>query len=142
MRKYLRSLLFGLSVAGSLAALGVPASAGSYYRDRYVGHAYHGSHSNVWYTSSCCYRKIVRHVRSVRYVRIHRHRAYYRRGYRRYYGDGYYVRPYRTHYHYRRPYVVRNVGYYDSVSQACYWTRVRVDDGRGGWVWGRERICN
>ena len=78
-------------------------------------------------------------------------------GYRSgYYDDGYYRRSYRSSYYdngyrygsYERPY--RSYGYYDAgysgySGYSGYYGyggcgRVRVADGRGGWVWSR-RAC-
>jgi hypothetical protein len=164
-------------VLACLALIATPASAGDYYggggyygdsyrgygdgyyRSRYSGNGYYRSrysddgyyrprHRNVWYSSNCCYRKLVRHERSVRYVRedYGYRSSYYDGGYsRRSYRSGYYERPsYRQRYYsdyYQRPYRsyrYSNAGYlsYDN----CYGGRVRVADGRGGWVWGR-RVC-
>ena len=86
-----------------------PASAGEYYNGYYP--RYRG---NVWYSSDCCYKKIVRHVREVRYVRTWPVRRYgccgpdygprYGYGPYRPYREGYYApyRPYREGY-YGRP---------------------------------------
>lgn len=143
MRSHLKLVLLVLSAVALFATLTLPAAAGDYYyRHGYAGGAYYGGHTRVWYSSSCCYRRIVRHVKSVRYVPVYRHRAYYH-GYGRYYGHSYYLRPYRAHYsYYPHRYAVQQVGYYDSYATGCYWGRVRVDDHYGGWVWGRERICH
>jgi hypothetical protein len=90
----------------------------------------------------------VRHERSVRYVpEDYGYRSsYYDDGYyRRSYRSGYYERPYYRHRYYsdcyERPY--RSYRYYDagySSYDSCYRGRVRVADGRVGWVWGR-RVC-
>jgi hypothetical protein len=50
----------------SLGVLASPAKAGDYYEDDYYRHHHADS---AWYSSDCCYRKVVRHERSVRYVR-------------------------------------------------------------------------
>lgn len=145
-----------------LVALSVPATAGDYYGNGYR-HRHGGS---VWYSSSCCYKKIVRHERSVRYVRVDEGRPYYRNGYHdRPYRNGYYHdRPYRSSYYYGSPrryvsdgyYDNGNGGYYngngryyssgydagyDSYAQSCTWRKARIADGRGGWVWGGKRVC-
>ena len=57
-----------------LAAAINPAHAGDryyggggvYYGDGY----YHRSRGNAWYSSDCCYRRVVRHVTQVRYVHV------------------------------------------------------------------------
>lgn len=146
-----------------LALLGVvvPAKAGDYYDNGYRTSGYR----NVYYSSSCCYKKVVRHETTSRYVRVDEDRSYYR--------GGYYDRPYRSSSYYDRPrrYVDDNyyaprryVGYdnggysgysdysnysgysgnpgYSAYGQSCYRQRVRVEDGRGGWVWSSTRVCN
>jgi hypothetical protein len=164
-----------------------PAAAGGYYSNggynggyngRYYGGynggyngRYYGGGASVWYSSDCCYRKLVRHVRVVHYVPVEPYRryGYYDRPYRYgYYGgpyrNGYYGRPYRYGYNgggYRYGggyYVGRGYGgysngsryddgydAYNSVSSAkaksCDKQRTRVPDGRGGWVWGVKTIC-
>jgi hypothetical protein len=148
----------------SLAAL-APAQAGDYYGDGYYRSGYHGGgyygpryRSNVWYSSSCCYKKVVRHVRQVHYHRIYRE-GYYDRPYRYGYYDppyryryGTYDRPYR-HGYYERPYrpaYYDGPRYYDngydaynsaSYTDSCYRKRVPLGDGRGGWVWGLKTTC-
>ena len=134
-----------------LVLLGVaaPAKAGDYYGYR------NGGYGNVHYSSSCCYKKVVRHATTTRYVRVDEDRSYYR-------GSGYYDQSYRSSSYYDRPrqYVDDNsyaprryVGYdnggyssdysgYSAYGQSCYDRRVRVDDWRGGWVWSTTRVCN
>lgn len=142
-----------------LVVLGVaaPANAGDYYDYGYRNSGY----GNVYYSSSCCYKKVVRHATTTRYVRVDDDRSYYR-------GSGYYDRSYRSSSYYDRPrhYVDdsyyaprRYVGYdnggyssgysgyssytgYSAYGQSCYDRRVRVNDWRGGWVWGTKRVCN
>lgn len=147
----------------SLGVLTGPASAGEYYNGN--GYYHPRRAANVWYSSSCCYRKIVKHIRKVHYVRVEPYRSY---------GDGYYDRPYRhsyygqpyRHSYYARPHRYSNdyydapprhryVDYYDAprynggydaysaaYAQTCYQQRVRVPDGYGGWVWGSKTVCN
>jgi len=105
---------FVLAVAFTLACMLIPfgitarpANAGEYFDDGYYRHHETG---NVWYTSHCCYRKIVHHVRSVHYTRIEDEVPYYRRGYyerpyydRSYSERSYYERPHRSSYYYERP---------------------------------------
>jgi hypothetical protein len=121
-----------------LLALGLsmnPAAAGGYYSNGYYGNGYYrngyngngyygngyyGGHSSVWYSSKCCYRKIVRHVRVVNYVPTEPYRryGYYGNGY----GNGYYDRPYRYGYngYYSRPYIN---GYYGRPYRGGYYGR-------------------
>ena len=138
----------------SLGVLANPAKAGDYYGDGYR----HRHSDNVWYSSDCCYKKIVRHERSVRYSRIQDERRYER--------HGYYDRPYRPSYTYDSPrrydysYTPRRSVYdgyngyngyngysgyagiaYSSHADSCYRRRVPIEDGRGGWVWGVKANC-
>lgn len=145
MRRFVFAVLCSC-VLVSLGFLVNAAKAGEYYGGGYYGHRHATS---VWYSSSCCYRKIVRHERSVRYVRTD---DGYRQGYygRPYYRDGYYDRPYRSGSYYVAPrryvdYGARytTTGYsdgYDSYN-SCSAHRIRVPDGRGGWVWGVRAGC-
>ena len=79
---------------------------GGYYGHRYYSGGYYHRNRHVWYTSHCCYRKVVRHSRSVHYEPVYRGYSYYRRPYYRsyYYGRpysyryGYYGRSYYRHY--------------------------------------------
>jgi hypothetical protein len=163
MRRRFAFALLWSCVLVACGIVSVPAKAGDYYDGGYHHHRYS---SNVWYSSNCCYKKIVRHERSVRYVPTER--PYYRDGYyerpryrgsyydrpyrssyysdRHYYRSGYYERPaYRSSYYYNTPrryvsdsYAVRYAGegYYGYAGYRDGCTRVRVLDGRGGWVWG------
>lgn len=154
-------------VLASLGLLIGPAKAGDYnYGDGYYGHryddgGYYGHRSNddgyyrrrhrghTWYTSNCCYRRVVRHT--AWYERTHRY-GYYGNGYyrHRYYGD--YGRPYYRYgnyrpydHHYHGDYVYRPYRYYGygSVGYASYagCERIPLADGRGGWVWSRRAGC-
>jgi hypothetical protein len=127
-----------LAVAASLAGA---AHAGDYYRYDDDGYRVRPSYrsASVWYSSSCCYRKIVRHERTVRYVPIERHR-YVDRAYR--YGSYDQPRHYR-HYApaYRTSRWIESV-YSDNAVDVCYPRRVRVLDGRGGWIWGVRAVCD
>ena len=120
-----------------------PACAGDYgdgyYRDGYYGGrsyrgGYHRPHrTRVWYSSNCCYRKIVRHVRSVRYVRVRpRHR---------YYGYNYDRPRYRTSYYDVPP--RRYVGYdgYADRGYGCHRRRVRAISADGERVWAVSARC-
>lgn len=164
----MRRIAFAILCSCVLAALGFPTSAaraGGYYDDGYYRHRYyddgyyrHRYRGHVWYSSKCCYKKIIRHERSVRYVRIDRwrHHGYYGRPWRygyyeRPYRYGYYDRPYRPAYYYDAPRYYNDSywspGYdaYNAVSAAytdsCYRRRVPIGDGRGGWVWGLKTNC-
>lgn len=147
----------------ALGAFVGPAQAGGGHRSYDDGYYPRRHHGDVWYSSKCCYKKIVRHVRTVRYVRIdpyRRHHGYY--GPYRPWREGYYDRPWREgHYHrpanYTEVYVdgpprryVGGVGYdaYDAYNAAdadgapsCYRRRAPIADGRGGWVWGFKQVC-
>jgi hypothetical protein len=138
-----------------------PANAGEYYDDGYYRHA-----DDEWETSHCCYRKIVRHERSVHYARIDDEAPYYRHSYyerpnyeRSYYGRSYsdrsyYDHPYRSSYYYDRP--RRYADYYYTSSDYTgyrHWDtsvysrhaencgRIPLADGNGGWVWSRRAGC-
>jgi len=92
-----------------LAASMAPAAAGGYYSNGYDSpDVYYGPPANVWYSSSCCYRRVVRHVSVVGYVPAEPYGddyyygsgygyggrsyvGYYGQPYYGYYGDGYYV---------------------------------------------------
>lgn len=130
-------------------------AAGEYYDGGYV------TRGAVSYSSNCCYRKVVRTVRTVRYVRVddgYRH-GYYAPRYRSSYYDtpyrhSYYGEPYRSAQYYGRPYRYDGGGYYGGYyggygvsrvgygyGESCTVRRVRVSDGYGGWVWARSRVC-
>ncbi|MEI9805712.1 MAG: hypothetical protein WDN48_16565 [Pseudolabrys sp.] len=148
----MRRVLFAVLSAFALVSFGVlagPAKAGDYYEDGYR----HGRSDNVWYSSSCCYRKTVRHERTVHYSRVEEERSYERRGYydrpyrssddyydrpRRYVDDSYTYAPRR----YDSGYVGGYSGAYDSYADSCHTRRVRVADWRGGWVWAVKSSCD
>lgn len=146
MRRVAFAILSFCAVA-FIALFAGPTQAGEYYRHD-DGYSYRPYHRNVrvWYSSSCCYRRVVRHEARVRYVPVERY-GYYGRPYR----DGYYDRPYRRS-EYERPYHYSDYPYYRSSTVSgwretsdvdnCYWRRTRVLDGRGGWVWGAARVCH
>ena len=150
----LAALLFAAAFVHSTA------QAGDYYRDGYGYRA-----ANVSYSSNCCYRKVVRYVRKVSYVRVDggyrdgyyapRHRNSYYDGppYRTvefrepYYRPAVYSEPYRRPYYDGRPYRYDG-SYHDgyrpyrvSYGESCRVRRVRVADGYGGWVWATSRVC-
>ena len=146
------------SIACVLASLSMTeiTKAGDYYDDGY----YRPRSRSVWYSSDCCYKRVTRH--SSYYVRTDddydRRSSYddyprYRRSYysdyapRRYYDD-YAPRRYYSDYAPRRyyngySYSGYSSGYssYANYSETCTWRRTRIDDGRGGWVWGARRVC-
>src|SRR5579872_3081155 len=139
-------IAFALVLSIFLLPLGVmntPAKAGDYYG---YGDGYYRRHSgDVWYSSNCCYRRVVRH--SAHYERIYGNDYYGRSSYYEPpYRSSYYDRPYHSSY-YGRPYYgyssyrYRSYGYgdYASYADSCYSypRRIRVDDDRGGWVWGK-----
>src|SRR5579885_2652653 len=185
MRRILFALLCACAFLSPALVTG-PAQAGYWYRgdDYYGGGYYHSSYygdgyyrrhysyddgdyyrprhyAGTWYTSSCCYRRVVRHT--AWYERTYRsayygdgyyyHRPYYRYGYDGYYRPyryGYYDRPYyRDYSYYHRPYRYSyyddRPSYYGGYYAAGYYGwrgayagcgRIRIPDGRGGWVWG------
>ncbi len=135
-----------LAFAGLFAG---PANAGDYYggysRDSYARpYRAHG----VRYSSSCCYRKIVRHVRVVRYVRVRPVRVHHYRPYR---DEGYYERPrYRVSYYdqprsrvnyYDQPRRYVDEGAYVVRRDRCQRHRVRVLSVDGGTVWAVKARC-
>ena len=75
--------------------------------------------------------------------------TYYDRPYRSYsngyYGNGYsssyYGRPYSGYSSYRYRDYDNGYGSYASYADSCYSypRKIRVDDDRGGWVWGKRR---
>lgn len=131
MRRVLLCVL-SLCVLASLAFLGGPAKAvepGGYYSAR------------VSYTSSCCYRRIVRNSTTVRYERI-------RRGYRPVAVRD--DRPYRDDraWRYERP--PYGPGYGSWLGGGWIYANyvpppdcrlVRITDGMGGWMWARRAGC-
>jgi hypothetical protein len=154
----------------AIGSLANPAKAGDYYYgEGYYPHSYYGDyyrphrHSNarVWYSSSCCYRKVVRHVRTVHYERVDDgygwrggyyehpyrygyyehpyHHVYYGHPYYRYryygyhrYGHDYYHPPYRSYYY-----------SYDSVGHSRHAEcRLKpLPDGHGGFLPSRKAGC-
>ncbi len=107
-----------------------PARAGGY------GIGVHGP-GYVWYSSSCCYRRVVRHQREVFYVRAGS-----------YLPDNVivYARP-RVH-TYVEPHLRVRSSEFDIYLNdggfgvaGCYWHEAPVPVRRGGWVWGRKTTC-
>jgi hypothetical protein len=140
------------------------AKAGDYYEDGYYGRRHA---DNVWYSSNCCYRKTVRHERSVRYVR-NDYDDYERRG--DYDRPSYYGRSYRSSYYYDTPrryddysyrsrryddysysYTPRRYASYDYSAYSTYGGYSRygdecrrhlMPDVFGGVTWGRRAGCH
>jgi hypothetical protein len=98
----------------------------------------------VRYTSSCCYRKIVRDVTIVRYVRVKPRYRPYRAGYYRPYR---YARPWRRYraryylgYHYWPRWRYVGVRYANYVPPPDCWL-VRITSIDDTWVWARRAGC-
>lgn len=133
-------------VVAFTALLVGPALAGDY--SRYDGgydspRPYRGN-EHVWYSSSCCYRRVVRHA--AHYEQIDRYGYYDRPRHSGYYGRHYGYGPYERSYRYSDyPYYrSRTVSNWRDASgdESCHWRRTQVFDGRGGWVWGTRRVCD
>lgn len=129
----MRRVLLGLvssCVLASFALLGSPAKA--------------GDGMPVWYSSDCCYVRVVRHITAVRYVpearehhrdastyRPHRYHRSYHYGVVRY-ADGYDGwRVYRGYRSYR----------YANLLPPPDCRLVRLADLDGTWVWARRAGC-
>jgi hypothetical protein len=177
MRRLASAFLSACLLLG-LAVFARPAQAGDYYYgDGYSHHYYHPyydggyyhprRHARVWYTSSCCYRKVVRHVRTVHYERVDEgypyyrhddyrygyyghpyHHAYYEHPYRHvYYGHPYYRHRYYDYRRYDNDYRYRPYrSYYDAYDSAGYsrYAECRLKplpDGHGGFLPSRKAGC-
>lgn len=133
-----------------------PADAGNRdddYRDdgRYVDVAYPPQRPNrVWYSSSCCYMKIVRHVghkREVRYVKVRSSRIKEAMLERQRERAGRRERVRERVRHSDRPrrvarykvIVVRRDG--EDDGERCRHRRVRVLKAGGGWTWALTARC-
>lgn len=134
MRRVLLCVLSSCVLA-SLTLLGGPAKAGE------SGGYYAPGTTRVWYSSSCCYRRIVRNSRSVRYVRV-------ARGYRSPPASDY--RPYRDDRAWRYDRPPYGPGYGAWLGGGWYYANyvpppdcrlVRITDGMGGWMWSRRAGC-
>ncbi len=124
----MRRVAVALAWSCLLATVAVPARAGDYY-------GYAGYRS---YSDDGCYRDS---AYGGGYSYSYTERPYYRH---RYYGRNY-DRPYYGYRSYSYRYRPRSYdsGYgYSSYASSCYRVRVRIDDGRGGWVWGSRRVCD
>lgn len=122
-------------VLASLAVFGSPALAAGANAD------YPQRKARVWYTSRCCYRRIVRDVTAVRYVRIKRSyrpdrsRAYWSYRDRRPWRDG--PPPYDPGYGSWLGAGWRYANYLPPPDCRL----VRLTDGTGGWLWARRAGC-
>jgi hypothetical protein len=126
------------ALCSCLFALGMsagPAQAGDYG----YGASGYGAYGpgQVWYSSSCCYRRVVRHQRDVFYQRAGT-----------YIPDAVLVYPRPRVYAYMVPHRRVRFSEFDYYSRygdygrvGCYWKEVPVPDLRGGWVWGRKTTC-
>jgi hypothetical protein len=147
-------VLSAFVLSGLLALLAVitagSARAGEYgyYRGDYDG----GYDGRSYTHSNCCYRRVVEYdrVNSEDYDRpYYRNYGYgYRYGSRYGSRNGYRYGSYygTSRYYDRRPYYGYANTYYgydyaSSYADGCYGQRVRMDDGRGGWVWGVPVNC-
>jgi hypothetical protein len=135
----MRGIAFAVFCA-FLMVLGLPAAparAGGY------GVVAHGPRY-VWYSSNCCYRRVVRHEREVFYVRAGtyvpdevvvepRPRAYDRRAV--------YVEPMVRHRQVR--FSEFDVYWNDREFgvTGCYWNEAPVPIAPGAWAWGRKTTC-
>lgn len=147
MHRLLLALVGLLVVSFASLVSAANVTAGEYYDGGYV------SRGAVATSSNCCYRKVVRYVRKVSYVRVNPvyHDGYDAPRYRpTYYAPPrrtvYYGEPYRSAYYPDRPYRYDSGTYAVSrVSRGdgenCAVRRVRIADGYGGWVWVRTRVC-
>ena len=129
----------------AFAALGASSANAGGHDDGYTRDVTLRPHRvvRVWYSSNCCFRKIVRHERKVRYVRTPPPR--YRPAdesepprYRRH--DGKHERPYRQTYDVPRHHAVADNGYGGRVEH-CHRKRVRVLGADGGAVWALTARC-
>jgi hypothetical protein len=145
MRRVVSAML-SACVLVSLSILTGPVKAGDYYDD---GSYRQRNSNNTWYSSDCCYQKIVRHERSVHYQRLDDERSYDR--------QSYYDRPYSRSYTYDKPRQYEDYSYaprrhvsynysgyssyagYSSYDDIC--RRHRLADGLGGWVWAVRAGC-
>lgn len=143
-----------------IGVLAGPVNAGDYYDS---GYRREWRSASVSHSTDCCYRKIIRHWRTVRYERVYepsrrRHRHYgdsyspYRHsedyyGPRRYVSESYsaprqyagetYTAPRRnvSQSYYEPPRYAENRSYGDDCRLRRLW------DGQGGWVWSVRRGC-
>lgn len=101
-----------------LGALTVPAQAADYYGG-------HNRYRQAWRGGDCCARMVLRYEPRVRYLRLVEqlpYCAYCDNPPTRYLADPYWSPVY-------------------VPADVCPPQRVRIADGRGGWVWGVRPIC-
>jgi hypothetical protein len=123
------------------------AKAGDYYD------GYYSRRSYSYDDDDCCARRsYTRSYYDEDYrPRYRRYSSYYDDDYRprycrsysysRYYDDDYSYRP-RRHY-YSSSYDNGYSSYASSYGyRSCRWGEVKVEDGRGGWVWDVKRVCD
>jgi hypothetical protein len=109
----------------SLCSLVSPANAGD-YGGRYVR-----------YSGGCCYQKVVRQPRGIRYLPAETYRPY----------GVYYERPAVYVHRPVRQRLVRfsEFDFYTTVADYteahCYWQEVPLRAGRSFWVWGVKTDC-
>ena len=131
----MRAFVYAAFCAGAfaLSLSAGPAQAGGY--GYYGGYGGYGG-SDVWYSSSCCYQKLVRHRRDVFYVRAGAYiPGYY--AYPRRYGYGHFVAPYRRVRLSEFDYYSR----YGNYGRAgCFWSEMPIQVWPG-WIWGRRTTC-
>lgn len=123
----------------TLALPAAPAQAGGY---GYGVHGWHGGYGgygarHVWYSSSCCYRKVVRHQRDVVYFRAGTDIPDYVVVYPQPPVYAQYAAPYRRVRSSEFDYYSR-WGDYGRVG--CYWNETPIHDWVG-WVWGVRTRC-
>jgi hypothetical protein len=129
----MRTILAALCSCAFVVALSAaPAQAGGY------GYGGYGP-SHVWYSSSCCYRRVVRHRRDVFYVRAGGPVA----------GGAVVVYPRPPRYAlFAEPHQRVHFSAYDYYPSdgnyglaGCYWREAPVQTVPGVWVWGRKVCC-
>lgn len=132
------------ALCSCLFALGLPATpvqAGGYGYG-YGSHGWHGGYGgyrarHVWYSSSCCYRKVVRHQRDVVYFRAGTNIPDYVVVYPRPPVYAQYVAPYRRVRLSEFDYYSR---YGDYGRAGCFWNEAPIRIWPG-WVWGVRTTC-
>jgi hypothetical protein len=107
----------------SLFSFASPAKAGE-YGGRYV-----------WTSGSCCYQKVVRHQRAVRYLPADACRPY----------GVYCTRPRVDAYRPERVVRFSEFDFYTTVADyaeaRCHWQEMPLRAGRSLWVWGVKTDC-
>jgi hypothetical protein len=126
-----------------------PANAGGRHHGYYVDVVYPPNRpSRVWYSSNCCYMKIVRHVRGerqVRYVKVELPRKkearVKRQRHRAYGSDRDWRRERVSRYDLPRRHAEYKVIVVRPDRDRCRHERVRVLAAGGGWVWAVKARC-